>query len=192
MATGLARLITGGRRPAASRVRKARTLGGRFLEQGLRVALGDHRLVSHRREDRVVADREDAGQLWLTTTTVAPRLSRQLGMRSLRSFELTGVEPGEGSSKKQDVRIEGHGAREAGALLHATLISEGENSRALEPHERKLQGGDLADLGRREVRVNSRSGSAMFSAASSSSRARRSVQHAEAAHHAVASRARLP
>ncbi len=100
----------------------------------------------------------------VTTTIVAPQAVAQLEDQVVEQARADRIEPGRRLVEEQDVGIERHGARQAGALLHAAAdLRRKEVLEALEADQRQLERGDLADLGR-ERSVNSPSGRPMFSA----------------------------
>src|SRR4029453_2431924 len=91
---------------------------------------------------------------WVTTTNVAPRLSRSWRISSSRLRELIGSRPAEGSSKNKKSGSTGGAAPESGALAHAAgnfrriIVLE-----SLQTNERKLEPGDGAELRRRKIGV---------------------------------------
>ena len=117
----------------------------------------------------------------VTTTMVAPEAVAQLEDQVVEQARADRIEPGRRLVEEEDVGIERHGARQAGALLHAAADLGGiEVLEALEADQRQLE--------RRRSRGSRAAGSSVNSAAagrrsppgSSSSTARRSGKHAEA------------
>src|SRR5207237_3340840 len=120
----------------------------------LRVARGDHRLALAVEEHRVVGDGEDALEL--------VRHHHDGGAEAVAQIEDQVVEPPRAQRvearrrlvEEEDVRVERHRARQAGALRHAAadlrrvvLLAAGET------HERELQRGHRCDLFRPGLNV---------------------------------------
>ena len=83
----------------------------------------------------------------VTTTTVAPKLSRSSRIKSSSKRELIGSRPAEGSSKKSISGIQGHGTGQAGALLHAAAdLGRIVVFETFQSDQGKLQRCDLADF----------------------------------------------
>src|SRR5262245_57356611 len=129
---------------------KAAHIGiGRVIAQFLRVAAGGHRARLHVEEDAVVADGEDAGQLVRDDDDRRAEAVAQLEDELIEEARADRIEPGGRLVEEQHVRIEGHGTRQAGPLLHPAADLRGkEILEALEPHQGELQLRHLADLRR--------------------------------------------
>ena len=111
----------------------------------------------------------------VTTTMVAPRLSRSSRIRSSSSFELIGSSPADGSSKKSTSGSSAMARARPARFCMPPLICDGiEVFEALQPDQRQLEAGDLADLGRASGRCTRRAAGRCSRPASSSSTARRS------------------
>ena len=151
MATGLARLLTG-RPPAglASRVRKARTLGS--VDSASRVfglPWAIIVLVSASRKTELSPIAKMLASSWRHDDDRGAEAVAQLEDQVVEELRADRVEPGRRLVEEQDLRIERHGAGQAGALLHAAAdLGRVEVLEAREPDQRQLQRGDLADLGR--------------------------------------------
>ena len=156
------------------RLRNARTLGSGLLPQLARLALRDHGLPLPVEEHGVVPQREDAGSSWVTSTIVVPALSRCSRMRSSSRRELKGSSPAEGSSRVEDVGVEGHGPGQARPLAHppadlgrVVLLEAGQ------AHEGELEPGYGTPRPRPRARASRRGAGRRSRPGSSSSRARR-------------------
>jgi hypothetical protein len=88
----------------------------------------------------------------VTSTTVAPRLSRSSRIRSSRPPGADRIEAGRWLVEKQDVRVQRHRARQAGPLAHAAAeLRRIEVLEAREAHQRELERRDVADRGRGQL-----------------------------------------
>ena len=87
--------------PSLLDARSARTLGsGQWAKSSLGSPLAVMVLVSGSRNTLLLPMVKMLASSWVTTTTVAPRLSRSSRIKSSSSRELIGSRPAEGSSKK--------------------------------------------------------------------------------------------
>src|SRR6266478_201390 len=120
-------------------------------EQLAGVAPGAHGSCLGVEEDAVVGDREDARQLVRDDDHRRSEAVSQGEDELVEEARADRIEAGRRLVEEEHLRIERHGAREPRALLHAPADLRREVVlEAPEPHERELQGGDLADLRRRE------------------------------------------
>src|SRR5712664_721860 len=142
-----ARLLATGQEGAHARVL-------RFGQKLLRVARSDHRLAFPVQEDRVVADGKDAGELVRHDHDGGAEAVAQIEDEIVEPPRAHRVEPRRRLVEEEDVRVERHRARQAGALRHAAadlrrvvLLEAGET------HERELQRGHRRDLFRPGLNV---------------------------------------
>src|SRR5262249_50359592 len=97
----------------------------RFRQQLPRVARGDHRLAPAVRKPRVFGDGEEAGGPGPPAPAGGAGAGGEIGVPPARPPRADRVEPRRGLVEEEDVGVERHRARQAGALLHAAADLRG-------------------------------------------------------------------
>src|SRR5262249_42589419 len=119
----------------------------RSRQQLPRVARGDHRLAPAVQKHRVVCDGEDAGELVRHDHDGGAEAVAEIEDQLVQPPRADRVEPRRGLVEEEDVGVERHRARQAGALLHAAADLRGivilEAREADEGELERGQGGDL-------------------------------------------------
>src|SRR4051812_5472212 len=142
-----ARLLTAGEEREHSRVL-------RFRQQPLRVARGDHGLALAVEEYGIVGDGEDARQLVGHDHDGGVEAVAQIEDQIVEPPRADRVEACRRLVEEEDVRVEGHRARESGALLHAAAdLGRIVVLEARETDQRELERGERGDLLRADVGV---------------------------------------
>src|SRR5262249_2939084 len=141
-----------GRRSASEEAADALLPAG--LEQIARRPLREQRLRLGVEEDALVGDREDARELVRHDDEGSLQAGAQLEDQVVEQARADRVEAGARLVEEEDLGIERHRAREAGALLHAAAdLARVVLLEAAQADQRELERRDLADLGRLEIGV---------------------------------------
>src|SRR6267142_3917726 len=163
----------------------------RFGQEPLRVARGDHRLALAVEEHRVVCDGEDARQLVRHDHDGGAEAVAEIEDQVVEAPRAQRVEPRRGLVEEEDVGVERHGARQAGALLHAAADLRGiVILEARETDERELERGQGGDLLRFEGGIFLKGQGHVLRQGHRAPERAALIEHSEAPQHALAFRRR--